>query len=95
MCWTSLIVDLSGAAPMTKNHDMIMLVVKNRLRSRTRVAILRFQSALSLKNRLRSRTRVTTLHDPTMCWTSVIVDLSNDNELRISMLVAKNVTRLS
>ena len=31
----------------------------NRLRSRTRVATFKFQSALDLKNRLRSRTRVT------------------------------------
>ena len=35
--------------------------LKNRLRSRTHVATLRFQSALRLKNRLRSRTRVAIL----------------------------------
>ena len=39
---------------------MILSSLKNRLRSRTRVATFKFQSALDLKNRLRSRTRVAT-----------------------------------
>ena len=39
---------------------MILSSLKNRLRSRTRVATFKFQNALGLKNRLRSRTHVTT-----------------------------------
>ena len=56
MCWTSVIVHVSSAPKLR----ISMLEVKNRLHSRTRVAILRFQNALSGKNWLRSRTRVTT-----------------------------------
>ena len=40
---------------------MILLSLKNRLRSRTSVIIFKFQSALDLKNWLRSRTLVATL----------------------------------
>ena len=39
----------------------VIASLKNRLRSRTRVATLRFQSALKLKSRLRSRTHVAIL----------------------------------
>ena len=40
---------------------MVLSSLKNRLRSRTRVATFKFQSALDLKNWLCSRTRVTIL----------------------------------
>ena len=55
--WKHGIIDLRSET----NFGISMLEVKNQLRSRARVATLRFQSALSLKNRLRSRALVAIL----------------------------------
>ena len=60
---------MKGSLPKFNFHRSIRFMVDILWSTSTRVAILRFEKALSLKNRSRSRTRVATLRfqDPLCC----------------------------